>query len=56
LLDPVVRAVYDMKRAKLVVPFEINLSSRPAGRQVDEIVGCEAPESWSFQPEHYLMT
>jgi HD-GYP domain-containing protein (c-di-GMP phosphodiesterase class II) len=55
-LDPVVRAVYDMKRAKLVVPFEINLSSRPAGRQVDEIVGCEAPESWSFQPETYLMT
>jgi HD-GYP domain-containing protein (c-di-GMP phosphodiesterase class II) len=55
LLDPVVRAVYDTKRAKPVIPFEINLSSRPAGRQLDEIVGCEAPESWRFQPESYLI-
>lgn len=54
LLDPVVRAVFDTKRAKLVVPFEINLSSRPAGQQLDEIVGCEAPEDWNLQPEKYL--
>jgi len=55
LLDPVVRAVYDTKRHKLVTPFEINLSSRPAGQQLDEIVGCEAPESWGLQSENYLM-
>jgi HD-GYP domain-containing protein (c-di-GMP phosphodiesterase class II) len=54
LLDPVVRAVYDTKRHKLVTPFEINLSSRPAGQRLDEIVGCEAAESWNFQPETYL--
>jgi putative nucleotidyltransferase with HDIG domain len=54
LLDPVVRAVYDTKRAKLVMPFEINLSSRPAGQQLDEIVGCEAPAAWNIQPERYL--
>ncbi|MGH7928119.1 MAG: HD-GYP domain-containing protein, partial [Candidatus Binatia bacterium] len=55
LLDPVVRAVYDTKRAKPVIPFEINLSSRPAGQQLDAIVGCEAPESWNIQTENYLM-
>jgi putative nucleotidyltransferase with HDIG domain len=54
LLDPVVRAVYDTKRNKLVIPFEINLSSRPAGQQLDEIVGCEAPEAWNLHPEKYL--
>jgi putative nucleotidyltransferase with HDIG domain len=54
LLDPVVRAVYDTKRAKLVIPFEINLSSRPAGQQIDEIIGCEAPEAWNLHPEKYL--
>jgi putative nucleotidyltransferase with HDIG domain len=55
LLDPVVRAVYDTKRAKPVIPYEINLSSRPAGRQLDEIIGCEAPETWNFQPENFLV-
>ena len=54
LLDPVVRAVFDSKRNKVVTPFEINLSSRPAGRQLDEIIGCEAPESWNLRPENYL--
>jgi putative nucleotidyltransferase with HDIG domain len=54
LLDPVIRAVYDTKRAKWVTPFEINLSSRPAGQQLDEIVGCEAPETWNLQPEKYF--
>jgi HD-GYP domain-containing protein (c-di-GMP phosphodiesterase class II) len=54
LLDPVVRAVYDTKREKPVVPFEINLSSRPAGQQLDEIVSCEAPETWNLRPEKYL--
>jgi putative nucleotidyltransferase with HDIG domain len=54
LLDPVVRAVYDTKRDKLVVPFEINLSSRPAGLQLDEIVACEAPETWNLHLEKYL--
>jgi putative nucleotidyltransferase with HDIG domain len=54
LLDPVVRAVYDTKRSKWVVPFEINLSSRPAGQQLDEIIGCEAGETWKLQPEKYF--
>ncbi len=54
LLDPVVRAVFDTKRHRLVTPFEINLSSRPAGQRLDEIVGCEAPEAWGLPPESYL--
>jgi putative nucleotidyltransferase with HDIG domain len=54
LLDPVVRAVYDTKRQKLVTPFEINLSSRPAGQRLDEIIGCQAPDLRNFQPEKYL--
>jgi putative nucleotidyltransferase with HDIG domain len=54
LLDPVVRAVYDTKRDRLVIPFEINLSSRPAGQQLDEILGCEAAEAWNVHPEKFL--
>jgi HD-GYP domain-containing protein (c-di-GMP phosphodiesterase class II) len=54
LLDPVVRAVFDTKRDKLVTPFLINLSSRPAGQRLDEIIGCETPDSWNFQPQNYL--
>ena len=54
LLDPVVRALYDTKRDKPVIPFEINLSSRPAGQQLDEIVACEAPEAWNLHPEKFL--
>ena len=54
LLDPVVRAVYDTRRNKLVTPFEINLSSRPAGQQLDEIIGCESGDDWDIQPEIYL--
>ncbi len=54
LLDPVVRAVYDTRRDKRIRPFEINLSSRPAGQQLDEIIGCEAPEAWNLHPEQYL--
>jgi putative nucleotidyltransferase with HDIG domain len=54
LIDPVVRAVYDTKRDKLVIPFEINLSSRPAGLRLDEIIGCEAPDYWNIQPAKYL--
>ena len=55
LLDPVVRAVYDTRREKLVTSFEINLSSRPAGQRLDEIVGCEAPDSRNIQPEKYFV-
>jgi len=54
LLDPVVRAVYDTKRQLRVTPFDINLSSRPAGQRPDEIIGFEAPESWNLQPEKFL--
>jgi putative nucleotidyltransferase with HDIG domain len=56
LLAPVVRAVYNTKREKLVVPYEINLSSRPAGQQLDEIIGCEASDLWNLRPETYLVT
>jgi cyclic di-GMP phosphodiesterase len=56
LLAPVVRAVYNTTREKLVVPYEINLSSRPAGQELDEIIGCEASDRWNFRPETYFMT
>jgi HD-GYP domain-containing protein (c-di-GMP phosphodiesterase class II) len=54
LLDPVVRALYDTKRQRFVTPFEINLSSRPAGLRLDEIIGFEAPEAWNLQLEKLL--
>jgi hypothetical protein len=47
----VVRALYDTKRQRHITPFEINLSSRPAGQRLDEIVGFEKPAAWNLQPE-----
>jgi putative nucleotidyltransferase with HDIG domain len=51
LLAPIVRAVFDSKRSRPVTPFEIDLSRRPAGMRLDEIVGFEEPAEWNLNPE-----
>jgi HD-GYP domain-containing protein (c-di-GMP phosphodiesterase class II) len=50
LLQPIVRIVYDTKKARQVVPYNLDLSHR------DEInvEGYELPDKWGIKPEMYL--
>lgn len=54
LLHPVVKAVYDTRKRKLIPSFEIDLLTRAAAGS-DEIVSCESPEKWKLHPEKYLL-
>jgi len=54
LLYPVVRALYDTRKEKVVSPFDIDLAKRGAEANADEIVSCEAPEKWNLRLERYL--
>ena len=53
LLYPVVRALYDTRKEKVVPPFDIDLAKKRVA-SADEIVSCEAPEKWKLRPESYL--
>lgn len=50
LLHPVVRIVYDIKRDKLMMPYNVNLSNGGG----DSIACSESSEKWSLEPEIYL--
>jgi len=54
LLYPVVRALYDTRKEKVVSPFDIDLAKRGAEANADEIVSCEAPGKWNLRLERYL--
>jgi putative nucleotidyltransferase with HDIG domain len=54
LLHPLVRAVYDTRKEKLIPPFEIDLSKKRTAPDPDEIVSFESPEKWKLHPEKYL--
>ena len=54
LIHPVVRAVYDIRKAKLVKPFDIDLSRQFSAGNSHGIVGCESSEKWQIKPEAYL--
>jgi len=54
LLYPVVRALYDTRKQKVVSPFDIDLARKGAAGDSDEIVSCESPERWKLHPEKYL--
>jgi len=51
LLQPVVRALYDFKKGKILQPFDIDLSKHSVGNERDRIIGCEAPGKWKWEPE-----
>jgi HD-GYP domain-containing protein (c-di-GMP phosphodiesterase class II) len=51
LLHPIIRALYDFKTAKVVPPYDIDLSKGPIGAESDQIISCEAPGKWKFQRE-----
>jgi putative nucleotidyltransferase with HDIG domain len=54
LLHPLVRAVYDTRKGKLIPPCDIDLSKKRAAPDSDEIVSFESPEKWQLHPEKYL--
>ena len=54
LLHPVVRAVYDVKKALRLVPFDIVLKGQVNAGNPYGIVGCESPEKWQIKPIDYL--
>jgi len=54
LLYPVVRALYDAGKEKVVSPFDIDLAKQEAGDHADEVVSCESPGRWNLRPEKYL--
>ncbi len=54
LLYPVVRIVFDGRRGSFVTPFHVDLSKKAASGDPDEIVACESPARWHFQPQYHL--
>lgn len=54
LLHPVVRAIYDLKNAKWVKPFDIDLGEQFRLGNPHEIVAFESLEKWHIRPEEYL--
>jgi putative nucleotidyltransferase with HDIG domain len=54
LLHPVVRAVYDVKKALRLEPFDIVLEGQINAGNPYGIVGCESPEKWQIKPIDYL--
>ena len=51
LLQPVVRVVYDTKKAKFVTPLDLDLSGPANG---DRVTGHESPRQWRIEPRKYL--
>ena len=54
LLHPVVRAVYDVKKASKLEPYDIVLEGEIIAGNPYGIVGCESPEKWQIKPIDYL--
>jgi putative nucleotidyltransferase with HDIG domain len=54
LLHPVVRAVYGVKKALRLEPFDIVLEGQINAGNPYGIVGCESPEKWQIKPIDYL--
>jgi hypothetical protein len=54
LLRPVVRAVYDVKKALRLEPFDIVLEGQVNAGNPYGIVGCESPEKWQIKPIDYM--
>ncbi|HTN72996.1 MAG TPA: HD-GYP domain-containing protein [Methylomirabilota bacterium] len=54
LLYPVVRALYDTRKERVVFPFDIDLAKQRTDERADEVVGCEAPGKWHLRAERCL--
>jgi hypothetical protein len=56
LLYPMVRVVYDTRKAARIEPFIIDLSNQVRTGSEDAVIGCESPDRWQLRPETYLLT
>jgi putative nucleotidyltransferase with HDIG domain len=54
LLHPIVRAVYDIKKASKLEPYDIVLAGPINAGNPYGIVACESPEKWQIKPTDYL--
>lgn len=54
LLQPVLRIVYDTKKDRYLMPYDVDLSNSSDNSAGDSIVSYELPERWNVQPEMYL--
>jgi HD-GYP domain-containing protein (c-di-GMP phosphodiesterase class II) len=50
LLHPAVRVVYDTKKDRMIMPFDIDLANSDG----DRVVCHELPEKWRISPEKYI--
>ncbi len=54
LLYPVVRIVYDTKKGKNIIPYDIDLSQLLYNGDTDRVICHELPHKWDIKPEMYL--
>lgn len=54
LLYPIVRVLFDKRRARLLRPFNVDLSKKALSGESDEVVGCESPARFGINPYSYL--
>ena len=54
LLHPIVRAVYDVKKASKLEPYDIVLAGQINAGNPYGIVACESPDKWQIKPMDYL--
>jgi hypothetical protein len=54
LLYPMVRVLFDTRQARLLRPFNVDLSRKALSGESDEVVGCESPEKFGISPQSCL--
>jgi putative nucleotidyltransferase with HDIG domain len=54
LLKPLVRVVYNVKKEKYVMPYDIDLSQPSDNGGGDQIISSEPPHKWNINPAMYL--
>jgi putative nucleotidyltransferase with HDIG domain len=55
LLYPIVRVLFDTRRARLFRPFSLDLSKKALSGESDEVVSCESPARFGINPDSYLI-
>jgi putative nucleotidyltransferase with HDIG domain len=54
LLHPVVRVIYNAKKEKYVMPYDIDLSESSGNSNSERIKSSESPNKWKINPAMYL--
>lgn len=54
LLYPVIRVIYDIKKEKYVIPYDVDLSKLSGEENTEVVLNAEPPDRWNIKPEMYL--